>query len=217
MCGRYTLTKPLKTIISHFEAQLFKGNYMERYNIAPTQSLPVIVTPDGIRVMETMRWGLIPSWVKDPETQSLLINARAETIQEKPSFQSSLKSRRCLVPADGFYEWVKGENGKVPHWIHMTDEGLFAFAGIWSEWGMGEDIIRSFSIITTEANSKLKSLHHRMPIILYPENYCHWLDSSQKEPVSLLTEYPLEEMAYHEVSLRVNSPKNGDPECLIPV
>jgi len=99
----------------------------------------------------------------------------------------------------------------------MTDEGLFAFAGIWSEWGMGEDIIRSFSIITTEANSKLKSLHHRMPVILDPENYCHWLDSSQKEPVSLLTEYPLEEMAYHEVSLRVNFPKNGDPECLIPV
>ena len=101
---------------------------MERYNIAPTQSMPVIVTPDGIRVMETMRWGLIPSWVKDPETQSLLINARAETIQEKPSFRSSFKSRRCLVPADGFYEWTKRENGKVPYWIHMTDEGLFAFA-----------------------------------------------------------------------------------------
>jgi len=189
---------------------------MERYNIAPTQSMPVVVSPDGKRVMETMRWGLIPSWVKDPETQSLLINARAETIQEKPSFRSSFKSRRCLVPADGFYEWVKGENGKVPHWIHMTDEGLFAFAGIWSEWGMGEDIIRSFSIITTEANSKLKSLHHRMPVILALENYTPWLDSSSSDPASLLTAYPSEEMAYHEVSLRVNSPKNDDPECLMP-
>jgi len=189
---------------------------MERYNIAPTQSLPVVVSPDGNRVMESMRWGLIPSWVKDPETQSLLINSRAETIQEKPSFRSSFKSRRCLVPADGFYEWTKRENGKVPYWIHMTDEGLFAFAGIWSEWGMGEDIIRSFSIITTEANSKLKSLHDRMPVILNSNNYGHWLDSSQKDPASLLNAYPSDQMAYHEVSLRVNSPKNDDPECLMP-
>ena len=216
MCGRYTLTKPLKTIISHFEAKSFKGDYLERYNIAPTQSMPVVVTPDGKRVMETMRWGLIPSWVKDPETHSLLINARAETIQEKPSFRSSFKSRRCLVPTDGFYEWIKRDNGKVPYWIHMTDEGLLAFAGIWSEWGMGEDIIRSFSIITAEANSKLKSLHDRMPVILNSNNYGHWLDSSQKDPASLLNAYPSDQMAYHEVSLRVNSPKNDDPECLMP-
>lgn len=148
MCGRYTLTKPLKTIISHLEAQSFRGEYLKRYNIAPTQSMPVVVSPDGNRELEIMRWGLIPSWAKDPKTQSPLINARAETIQEKPSFRSSFKSRRCLVPTDGFYEWTKTDSGKVPYRIYMTDEGLFAFAGIWSEWGKGEDSVRSFSIIT---------------------------------------------------------------------
>ena len=216
MCGRYTLTKPLKTIMAHFEAQSFKGEYLERYNIAPTQLMPVVVAPDGQRKIEIMRWGLIPSWSKDPNTQSLLINARAETTQEKPSFRSSFKKRRCLVPADGFYEWTKGESGKVPYRIYMTGEGLFAFAGIWSEWGKGEDSIRSFSIITTEANSKLKSLHDRMPVILDPRDYATWLDSSQSDPASLLNAYPSEKMAYHEVSLRVNSPKNDDPECLEP-
>ena len=215
MCGRYTLTKPLKTIMAHFEAQSFKGEYLERYNIAPTQSMPVVVSPDGHRELEIMRWGLIPSWSKDPKTQSLLINARAETIQEKPSFRSSFKKRRCLVPADGFYEWTKRDSGKVPYRIHMTNEGLFAFAGIWSEWGKEDEIIRSFSIITTEANSKLRSLHDRMPVILAPENYDPWLDS--KDPASLLNAYPSEGIAYHEVSLRVNSPKNDDPECLEPV
>ena len=215
MCGRYTLTKPKKSIESHFQAALRMEEYRERYNIAPTQVLPVVVSPHDEREIEAMRWGLIPSWAKD--TQSPLINARAETIHEKPSFRSSFKTRRCLVPADGFYEWTKGENGKVPYRIYLEGEGLFAFAGIWSEWGKGEDSIRSFAIITTEANSKLKSLHHRMPVILDPENYAPWLGSSQKDPVSLLNAYPPERMAYHEVSLRVNSPKNDDPECLTPV
>ena len=164
-----------------------------------------------------MRWGLIPSWSKDPKTHFLLINAKAETIQEKPSFRSSFKSRRCLVPTDGFYEWAKKDNGKVPYWIYLADGGLFAFAGIWSEWGKGDDSLRSFSIITTEANSKLKAIHQRMPVILDPRNYDHWLDSSQNDPASLLNAYPSELMAYHEVSLRVNSPKNDDPECLAPV
>jgi len=217
MCGRYTLTKPLKTIISHFEAQSFKGEYLERYNIAPTQSMPVVVSPDGERKIEIMRWGLIPSWSKDPKTHFLLINAKAETIQEKPSFRSSFKSRRCLVPTDGFYEWAKKDNGKVPYWIYLAGGGLFAFAGIWSEWGKGDDSLRSFSIITTEANSKLKAIHQRMPVILDPRNYDHWLDSSQNDPASLLKAYPSDQMAYHEVSLKVNSPKNDDPECLAPV
>lgn len=217
MCGRYTLTKPLKTIISHFEAQSFKGEYLERYNIAPTQSLPVVVSLDGTRELEIMRWGLIPSWSKDPKTQSPLINARAETIQEKPSFRSSFKSRRCLIPTDGFYEWTKRDNGKVPYRIFLEGERLFAFAGVWSEWGKGADCLRSFSIITTEANSKLESIHHRMPVILDPENYDHWLDSSQSDPVTLLNAYSSERIAYQEVSLKVNSPKNDDPECLAPV
>ncbi len=217
MCGRYTLTQPLKSVMAHFEAQSFKGEYLERYNIAPTQSMPVVVAPEGHRELEVMRWGLIPSWAKDLKTQSPLINARAETVQEKPSFRSSFKSRRCLVPTDGFYEWVKRDGGKVPYRIFLAGDGLFAFAGIWSEWGTGEDSLRSFSIITTEANSKLKPLHHRMPVILDPTNYDHWLDASHSNPASLLNPYPSEAMAYHEVSLRVNSPKNDDPECLAPV
>jgi len=217
MCGRYTLTKPKKSIESHFQAALPKGEYRERYNIAPTQVMPVVVSAHDERAFEAMRWGLIPSWAKDLKTQSPLINARAETIQEKPSFRSSFKKRRCLVPADGFYEWTKRDSGKVPYRIYLEGEGIFAFAGIWSEWGKEDELLRSFSIITTEANSALKSLHDRMPVILDPENYDHWLDSSQKDPVSLLTAYPPERLAYHEVSLRVNSPKNDDPECLTPV
>lgn len=217
MCGRFALAQPISSIMAHFEAQSFRGEYLERYNITPTQSVPVAISLDGERAIEVMRWGLIPSWSKDLKAQAPLINARAETIQEKPSFRSSFKSRRCLVPADGFYEWTPKGNGKAPYWIYRTDEGLFAFAGIWSEWGKGEDLIRSFSIITTEANAKLKSLHHRMPVIIDPENYDHWLDPSQSDPVTLLNAYPSERIAYHEVSLKVNSPKNDDPECLAPV
>ena len=219
MCGRFGFAVPKSEVMAHFEAQAFRGDYMERYNVAPTQSSPVVIAPDGNREIEMMRWGLIPSWVKDLKKQSPLINARAETITEKPSFRSSFKSRRCLVPATGFYEWsqVGKGNGKAPYWIYKTDEGLFAFAGIWSEWGVGEDLIRSFSIITTGANDKLKALHHRMPVILDPEDYSRWLDPAQNDPVSLLNAYPSERMAFHEVSLRVNSPKNDDSECMAPV
>ena len=214
MCGRYTLTKPKKSIESHFQAALRKGEYRERYNVAPSQSMPVVVAPNGNRELAVMQWGLIPSWSKDLKTP--LINARAETVQEKPSFRSSFKSRRCLIPADGFYEWVKTDSGKIPHRIYLADEGLFAFAGIWSEWGPEDERLRSFSIITTAANSKLEALHHRMPVILDPENYALWLDSSQQNPASLLTAYPPEKMAYHAVSLRVNSPRNDDLKCLAP-
>jgi len=219
MCGRYTLAKPKKSIESHFRAQLPKGEHRERYNIAPTQALPVVVASHDARAMEAMRWGLVPSWTKDIKTQSPLINARAETIREKPSFRSSFKSRRCLVPADGFYEWVKKDSGKVPYRIHLASEGLFAFAGIWAEWGKDDERLRSFSIITTGANSALQSLHHRMPVILAPDTYDLWLDASatQEDVAALLNPYPSELMAYHEVSLKVNSPRNDDPECLAPV
>jgi len=217
MCGRFGFAVPKSSLMAHFEAQSFRGDYLERYNVAPTQSVPVVVAPEGERIIEVMRWGLIPSWAKDLKKQSPLINARAETITEKPSFRSSFKSRRCLVPADGFYEWVPKDNGKAPYWIYKTDEGLFAFAGIWSEWGQGEDVIRSFSIITTGANEKLKALHDRMPVILDPEDYARWLDPALQDPVSLLKAYPPEQMAYHEVSLRVNSPKHDDPACRAPV
>lgn len=219
MCGRYTLTKPKKSIESHFRAQLPKGAHRQRYNIAPTQSLPVVVASHDEREMETMRWGLVPSWTKDLKTQSPLINARAETIQEKPSFKNSFKTKRCLVPADGFYEWVQKDSGKVPYRIHLAGEALFAFAGIWAEWGKDDARLRSFAILTTEANSVLQSLHHRMPVILAPETYGRWLDASatQEELTTLLKPYPSELMAYHEVSLKVNSPRNDDPECLAPV
>jgi len=218
MCGRYTLTKPRKSIESHFQAQVPKGGHRERYNIAPTQTLPVVVASNDERKMEAMRWGLVPSWTKDLKTQSPLINARAETIQEKPSFRSSFKTKRCLVPADGFYEWVKKDSGKVPYWIHLADEELFAFAGIWAEWGKDDERLHSFSIITTEANSALRSLHHRMPVILDPDGYGPWLDASAtpEDTAALLKSYSSELMAYHEVSLRVNSPRNDDPECLAP-
>lgn len=219
MCGRYTLTKPKKSLESHFRAQLPKGEHRQRYNIAPTQALPVVVASHGARAMEAMRWGLVPSWAKDLKSQSPLINARAETLQEKPSFKNSFQTKRCLVPADGFYEWVKQDSGKVPYWIHLAGEELFAFAGIWAEWGKGDECLRSFAIITTEANSALQSLHHRMPVILDSDTFDSWLDASatQEELTAFLKPYPSELMAFHQVSLKVNAPRNDDPECLAPV
>ncbi|GJL77733.1 MAG: DUF159 family protein [Nitrospinaceae bacterium] len=193
-----------------------KFDHKARYNIAPTQKCPVVTVQEENRELAAMHWGLIPSWAKDDKMASRLINARAETVHEKPSFKESFKTKRCLVPADGFIEWKKNESGKQPHYFTLRDEALFAFAGIWSEWKKDGGSLRTFSIITTDCNSLVQPIHHRMPVILAPGDYKVWLApaSDLKTLQSLLAPFPADLMKRVAVSPEINSPKNDRMECL---
>jgi putative SOS response-associated peptidase YedK len=217
MCGRYSVvpkiakgrSKAVSLLITHLEDG--------RYNAAPSQQLPVITSqqPDALQFYS---WGLQPFWAKDAKAVKRSINARAESLTEKPTFRSLLKSKRCLVPADGFYEWQVTEQGKVPHRILLQSEELFTFAGLWDEWAdksTGE-VLHTFTIITTEANELVKPIHDRMPIILSPEAEELWLDEheSQEGLLSLLAPYNGDEMKAYPVSPLVNSPLNNVPEVL---
>ena len=214
MCGRYTLAKPLKGIDSHFGPLHINLEYRPSYNIAPSQLSPVVINNSDQREMTAMKWGLVPSWAKDEKMK--FINARSETVHEKPSFKSSLRNKRCLIPADGFIEWRGTE--KQPYYIYLKDQALFAFAGLWSTWNnpKGESL-NTYSILTTAANEKLTPIHARMPIILPSEKYESWLapDSGFDVLRGLLTAYyPSEEFGFHPISKEVNSPKNNFPEIL---
>ena len=172
MCGRYRLTRAEK-MVEKFDAE-FSGELRQRYNITSTQLVPVVRATDSGRVISSMRWGLIPSWAKDASMAQ--INARSETILEKPAFKESSERRRCLIPADGFYEWRRSPNTKQPFHFGMKDDSLFAFAGIWDRWTSTEgQIIESCAILTTTPNELLKDVHDRMPVILHPNHYHAWL------------------------------------------
>ncbi len=219
MCGRYSLTKPIKTLKEHFQAIAVALEHDKHYNIAPSQRVPVILAGAQGREIHALRWGLIPSWAKDPDMGNRLINARAETVHEKPSFRSSFRKRRCLVPADGFYEWQVRDEGKFPQYIRMRTGGLFAFAGLWSEWDSGQETLRTFTIITTTANRELESIHHRMPVILLPEQYDGWMDPETSSAPLKNTLRPSGEglLDHYEISKAVNSPKNNGAECIQPL
>jgi putative SOS response-associated peptidase YedK len=167
MCGRYTLRISVDSLVEAFEIEEYPPSLNPSYNIAPTQEVAAVVEEDEKRKLEMLRWGLIPSWAKDPAIGNKMINARAETVSEKPSFRKAFKVRRCLILADGFYEWQKTDNGKQPYHIKMQDDSPFAFAGLWETWKNGEEI-RSCTIITTDANDLMGEIHHRMPVILHP-------------------------------------------------
>lgn len=218
MCGRYTLKTPTNVLTELFEIEEYPSALNPSYNIAPTQEVAAVVEEDDKRKLEMFHWGLIPSWAKDPAIGNKMINARAETASEKPSFRSAFKKRRCLILADGFYEWQKTDSGKQPFYIHMKDGSPFAFAGLWEAWKNGEEI-SSCTIITTDANDLMNEIHHRMPVILPPENYGVWLDPDfdEKEPLmDLLKPYPSDEMEAYQVSRRVNRPANNEPSCIEP-
>jgi putative SOS response-associated peptidase YedK len=218
MCGRYTLKTPVDVLAEHFEVEDYPSSLTPSYNIAPTQEVAAVVEEDEKMKLGLFHWGLIPSWAKDPSIGNKMINARAETVSEKPSFRSAFKKRRCLIVADGFYEWQKTDNGKQPYHIRMRDGSPFAFAGLWETWQNGEEI-RSCAIITTEANDLMGEIHHRMPVILPPENYGVWLDPDfdEKEALlDLLNPYPSDEMEAYAVSRRVNRPSNNDPSVVEP-
>ena len=217
MCGRFTLSQPINAIASAFNiAQI--PPLEPRYNIAPTQLIPSILSaPGGEKQLQMLRWGLIPSWAKDDKISAKLINARAETVSEKPSFKAAFKRRRCLIIADGFYEWQRQEKKKQPYYFRLQNAQLFAFAGLWEQWkSPDEDIINSCTILTTEANDLLRPIHDRMPVILESKNYELWLDSEaqQTQLQQLLRPYQADLMTSCTVSTKVNNPKNNTPECI---
>ena len=221
MCGRFTLTTDLKVLADRFGVLLpASTRALPRFNIAPTQPV-IVIGADGQRFLQTMRWGLIPSWAKDPAIGNRLINARAETLAEKPSFREALKTRRCLIPADGFYEWQKLGKVKQPVRIVLKSREPFALAGLWDRWRSPENIeVLSCTIITTAANDLIREIHDRMPVILDRAAEAQWLDPKVNDPVQLrplLQPYPSELMEYYPVSRQVNSPSVDVPGNIDPL
>ena len=221
MCGRFILTVEPADLQAAFPEFSFPTQAAPRYNIAPTQ--PVLVVPnDGSNQADFFTWGLIPSWAKDATIGSRLINARAETLAEKPSFRSAYKYHRCLIFANGFYEWQPqpGSKIKLPHLIRLKSGQPFAFAGLWEHWQSPDGSeIKSTTIITTAPNELMARIHDRMPVILSHEAFPQWLDPQPLFPVdlnSLLVPYPSKEMEAFPVSTLVNSPANDRPEVLLP-
>jgi putative SOS response-associated peptidase YedK len=216
MCGRFTLRTPADEIAREFQL-VTVPTIVPRYNIAPSQPLLAIRRHDAGRQPALLRWGLIPRWANDPKIAYQLINARSETVAEKPAFRDAFKKRRCLIPADGFYEWKKLGKAKQPYHIHRQDGRLFAFAGLWERWqAPGSEPIESCTILTTVANTLVADVHDRMPVMLLPEQYDAWLDPARsvEQLRELVGPYPAELLAKQPVSPRVNNPKVDDPGCL---
>src|SRR3989441_3867116 len=222
MCGRYTLKTPVERLSEKFQFPEIIP-LKPRYNIAPSQPVAVVrLLPDDTdRKLAMLRWGLLPAWVKEPTKVQQPINAKAETAAEKPMFRDAFKSRRCLVPADGFYEWKQEGGRKQPVYIRMKDWEPFAIAGLWEHWeGQDGQVIESCTLLTTEPNDLLTAIHNRMPVILDPKDHEQWLDPDLQQADSvkpLLRPYPADSMTAYTVSLRVNNPKNDNSQCLAPL
>ncbi len=221
MCGRFTLTTTPAELTEAFPDVEVPEELAPRYNIAPSQPVAVIANTEVKRV-ELYRWGLIPSWAKDPAIGDRMINARAETLAEKPAFRGIFRKRRCLVLADGFYEWKQepGARGKTPMYIRLTSRRPFAFAGLWDMWRPEDgDPVHTCTIVTTGPNQLMQMIHTRMPVILAPGSYGQWLDPAEQPPdrlAALLQPYPADEMTAFPVSRYVNRPQNDSPECIVP-
>src|SRR5215203_1882501 len=210
MCGRFASKGKAKDFEKEFKVgKLNKVTFAPRYNIAPAQLIDAVLETDAERVLTQLKWGLIPSWAKDDSIGNKLINARAETLGEKPSFKNAFKSRRCIIPASGFYEWAKkGASAKQPFYFYLKEKDVFGFAGLWEEWADKEtgELIETCTIITTEANEVLEPVHDRMPVILKAENYDLWLDEKENNTErlqNLLVPFPALKMASHAVSKAV--------------
>ena len=234
MCARFTVAKDLAEFARFFNFVCRVAFFAPCYNIAPRQQAPVIVLDQFRPVLKLMRWGLIPSWAKDESIGDKLINARAETISEKPSFRKPMERQRCLIPADGFYEWQRQKRELTPFRFTMRDNSFFCFAGIYEKWirppKSGEfefnDLdetppsreVETFSIITTTANKMVASVHDRMPVIVHPDYWLWWIDERRdgESVKSLLRPYPAEDMNCYRVSKLVNNARNDSPDCIKP-
>lgn len=223
MCGRFTLRTPAALIARYFNTSAPQEWQLAlRFNIAPTQQIATVrLTEQKSRELAPLRWGLVPSWAKDIKIGNTLINARAETVAEKPAFRAAFKRRRCLIAADGYYEWKKPDSKtKQPYYIRRRDEQPFAFAGLWERWERGSARIESCTIITTDANALAREVHDRMPVILAPDKYDIWLDPEFQAYdflQLLLVPFDSEELTTYPVSPIVNSPKNDNPDCIAPL
>lgn len=218
MCGRYTLATPADDILETFDVGPLTFDYFARYNIAPGQLAPIVAQDRRGRRAGVLTWGLIPQWRDEPGTG--LFNARSESVASKPSFRPAFERRRCLVPADGFYEWSEGAGGKHPFWIHPVDRGVIAFAGLWERWSRpGAEDRNTFTIITAAANTDIRPLHHRMPVVVDRTDFDVWLDdtSDAETLAALLRPAPQGMFAAHAVSRRVNRATEEGPQLVAPV
>ena len=223
MCGRYRLSRRKEILAEHFGADISDLEWEPRYNIAPTQPVPIIRRNGNAltRKASTVKWGLIPSWASDPGVGGRTINARSETAASRPSFREPLQNRRCLIPADGFYEWQRAGKMKQPFCFEVTDGTLFAFAGLWDRWQSPDGrIIETCAILTTTANELLTGIHDRMPVIVARDHYDRWLDPAMQDApstASLLKPFDSKLMRCYPVSAQVNMVANDGPECSIRV
>lgn len=219
MCGRYNLITDAQALVDFFEVHNSLA-ITPRYNIAPSQEVPVVRSDTVGRELALLRWGLIPHWAKDEKIGYKMINARAETVADKPSFRHSFRRQRCLIPATGFYEWKQIKGVKQPYNIRIGKGALFAFAGLWAFWkSAGGQGVESCAIIVTEANEAISPIHDRMPVILSPADYKRWLDPTITDPERLeplLRPCPAGWMNSYPVSRKVGSPKNDSPDCVTP-
>jgi putative SOS response-associated peptidase YedK len=219
MCGRYTLTSAPEALRALFGYEE-QPNFPPRYNIAPTQPIAIVRLVDGKRQFALVRWGLLPSWVKDPKAFTLLINARGESAAEKPAFRAAMKRRRCLIPADGFYEWQATGGRKRPFYVRAKSGTPLAFAGLWETWmGPNGEELETAAIVTTTANRTLKPIHERMPVIVSPEGFDLWLDGASVDATTaaaLIAPAPDRLLEAYEVSTAVNRTANDNPNLLEP-
>jgi len=225
MCGRYTLMVQEQDLIAEFDL-IGDGNcdYAVRYNIAPTQNVPVVRVVEGQRRLNPLRWGLVPFWAKDLKIGSRMINARSEEAASKPAFRSALRKHRCLVPCTGFFEWkVVGEStarkpAKQPYYIHRRDNRVFGLAGIWERWNAPDGaLVESYSILTTSPNDLVATLHDRMPVIVRRDAYALWLDAEMQDTTRLqpiFAPFPATDFVANRVSTRVNTPLHDAPDCI---
>src|SRR5260370_16507728 len=220
MWGRFVITSPpaaLRQIFGYVE----QPNFPPRHNIAPTQPIPVIMVENGVRHFRLMRWGLLPAWVKDPRKFTLLINARSERVLERPALTNAMKRRRCLIPADGYYEWQASEGRKRPHFIHRRDGTPIGLAGLAETWiGPNGEELDTVAIVTAPASADLAVLHDRVPVTISPADFGRWLDCSADDGetvMALLTAPGEGEFVWHEVSTRVNRAANDDAQLILPI
>ena len=221
MCGRFTLFDNKEVIEDEFDVEIQPDLFNPSYNISPTQKSLVIYTEADKRICAAMRWGLVPFWSKDINIGYKMINARAETVDEKTSFKKPLKDKRCLVLTNGFYEWKKVDaKTKIPYFIRLRNKKPFTFAGLWEYWSDEDDDLHTFTIITTSANSLMKDIHDRMPVILDKEVGFKWLDPDLKNTAvlkDLLIPFPSKDLEAYEISTLVNSAKNNSQKCINPI
>lgn len=219
MCGRFAITFPDDAMAALFEAAPANDlPHIPNYNVCPTVQVHSVTSDEGVRRLRPMRWGFLPHWYKTPTDGPLLINARSETIAEKPAFRAAARERRCLIPATGFYEWTKdGEGNRLPWYIHPTEGDMLAFAGVWQVWDKGDEPLVTCAIVTTGANEKMSSIHHRMPVILSAEDWPLWLGEAGKGAATLMGAPPEDALAFYRVDRAVNSNRASGLELIEPI